>query len=106
MATKMIAGLDVGVPPGDGRVPEEAPPSWSSTVPVGGIIAYSGLLADVLPPWHICDGTSGTPDLRNVFLKGADVGADAGATGKAAAASTDAGDPDCYAVVWIMLGSS
>ena len=39
--------------------------------PVGSIIAYSGLLGSIPSNWHICDGTDGTPDLRDRFLKGA-----------------------------------
>ena len=38
--------------------------------PVGSIIAYSGLLGSIPSNWHICDGTDGTPDLRDRFLKG------------------------------------
>lgn len=39
--------------------------------PIGGVIGYSGLLADILPPWALCDGTNGTPDLRDRFIIGA-----------------------------------
>lgn len=43
----------------------------SKDFPVGGIIIWSGQ-ADVIPEnWHLCDGTSGTPDLRNRFIVGA-----------------------------------
>ena len=38
--------------------------------PVGSIIAYSGLLGSIPSNWHICDGTDGTPDLRDRFLMG------------------------------------
>ena len=38
--------------------------------PVGSIIAYSGLLGSIPSNWHICDGTDGTPDLRDRFLRG------------------------------------
>lgn len=31
--------------------------------------------------WQICDGTGGSPDLRNKYLRGAGTGADAGTTG-------------------------
>ncbi|MDP3327219.1 hypothetical protein [Parvibaculum sp.] len=39
--------------------------------PVGGIIMYSGLIADIPLPWRLCDGTNGTPDLRDKFIVGA-----------------------------------
>lgn len=39
-------------------------------VPVGGIIMWSGA-ADAIPTgWALCDGTSGTPDLRGRFVLG------------------------------------
>jgi microcystin-dependent protein len=40
-----------------------------SFVPIGGIVMWSG---GVLPAnWRICDGTAGTPDLRDRFIIGA-----------------------------------
>lgn len=39
--------------------------------PVGGIILWSGLLTAVPTGWALCDGTQGTPDLRNRFVVGA-----------------------------------
>ena len=44
--------------------------------PVGSIIAYSGLLGSIPSNWHICDGTDGTPDLRDRFLMGTANGGD------------------------------
>ena len=38
--------------------------------PVGSIIAYSGLKSQIPSNWHLCDGTGGTPDLRDRFLMG------------------------------------
>ena len=40
-----------------------------STVPSGGIIMWSG--AEVPEGWALCDGASGTPDLRDRFVVGA-----------------------------------
>jgi hypothetical protein len=45
------------------------------TVPVGGIIMYDGLIADIPAGWQLCDGTNGTPDMRNRFVIGAMVDA-------------------------------
>ncbi len=44
-------------------------------VPVGGIIMYDGLIADIPAGWQLCDGTGGTPDMRNRFVIGAMVDA-------------------------------
>ena len=42
---------------------------------------WGGLAVNIPTGWHLCDGTSGTPDLRGLFIKGA---TDGGATGGAA----------------------
>lgn len=56
----------------------------ANQVPRGGIILWTGLLANIPGGWHLCDGTDGTPDLRDSFVKGAAAGVDPGATGGAA----------------------
>ena len=43
----------------------------TSSVPVGGIIMYSGNVLLIPANYAICDGTAGTPDLRNRFIIGA-----------------------------------
>jgi hypothetical protein len=48
---------------------------------------WSGLLVNIPSGWHLCDGQSGTPDLRSKFIKGAAAAADPGATGGAASQS-------------------
>lgn len=40
-------------------------------VPQGGIILWSGSVANIPDGWAICDGANGTPDLRNRFVVGA-----------------------------------
>ncbi|MBD3353598.1 MAG: hypothetical protein GF364_19095, partial [Candidatus Lokiarchaeota archaeon] len=42
----------------------------SSEVPVGLIAMWSGLLNDIPTGWALCNGSGGTPDLRNRFLFG------------------------------------
>ncbi len=37
----------------------------------GLIVLWSGAVIDIPTGWHLCDGTAGTPDLRNQFLVGA-----------------------------------
>lgn len=40
-------------------------------IPIGGIIIWSGAENMIPNNWHLCDGTNGTPDLRNRFVIGA-----------------------------------
>jgi hypothetical protein len=52
-------------------------------VPSNGVALWSN--AGGAPTnWNLCDGAAGRPDLRSVFLKGADAGGDSGGTGGAA----------------------
>jgi hypothetical protein len=39
--------------------------------PSGGIIMWSGTIATIPSGWLLCNGSSGTPDLRNKFIVGA-----------------------------------
>jgi hypothetical protein len=41
-------------------------------VPSGAIVAWSGPISNIPTGWCLCDGTNGTPDLRNRFIIGAD----------------------------------
>lgn len=41
------------------------------SVPSGGIIMWSGSIASIPSGWLLCNGTSGTPDLRDRFILGA-----------------------------------
>ena len=45
----------------------------TGTVPIGGIILWSGSVAQInnLPGWALCNGGNGTPNLRNQFILGA-----------------------------------
>lgn len=78
----------------DGQIPESAlDPSIlvNRGVPLGAILLWSGA-ADAIPAsWHLCDGASGTPDLRDKFVVGAGgthaVG-DAGGSGDVALTGT------------------
>lgn len=40
-------------------------------VPTGGIILWSGIVANIPSGWVLCDGNNGTPDLRGKFIIGA-----------------------------------
>ncbi len=48
----------------------------AGTIPVGGIIMWSGTIAAIssLTGWALCNGSNGTPDLRNRFIVGAHSG--------------------------------
>jgi microcystin-dependent protein len=50
--------------------------SSGALVPIGGIIMWSGSIAAIPTNWALCDGTNGTPDLRNKFIVAA--GSDTG----------------------------
>jgi hypothetical protein len=45
--------------------------SVNGNVPTGGIIMWSGAANAIPSGWLLCDGTEGTPDLRNRFIVGA-----------------------------------
>ena len=53
-------------------------------VPVGSIVMWSGAVEDIPSGWALCDGTVGTPDLRDRFVVGAGARA-VGDTGEAEA---------------------
>ena len=42
----------------------------SGFLPIGSIIPFVGDLKKIPYGWYLCDGTNGTPDLRNRFLEG------------------------------------
>lgn len=50
-------------------------------IPSGVIVMWHGLIANIPTGWHLCDGTSGTPDLRAKFVRGAPAATEAGGTG-------------------------
>lgn len=58
-------------------------PGGGATVDSGVIVMWSGLLINIPSGWVLCDGTNGTPDLRDKFIKGAAPLANPGATGGA-----------------------
>lgn len=44
----------------------------SESFPSGGIIMWSGSIGSIPEGWSLCDGTNGTPDLRNSFVVGSE----------------------------------
>jgi microcystin-dependent protein len=54
-----------------GNLAVEGAISGFGTVPAGGIVLWSGAANEIPSGWHLCDGTEGTPDLRDRFVVGA-----------------------------------
>lgn len=54
----------------DGITVQHAPGAHGA-VPIGGIIMWSGTVATIPANWQLCNGTNGTPDLRDKFIAGA-----------------------------------
>jgi microcystin-dependent protein len=44
---------------------------YSGVVPIGGIIMFKGNIASLPSGWSFCNGSNGTPDLRDKFIIGA-----------------------------------
>jgi len=61
---------------GDGAVPK-----WGDAFVTGMIMLWSGSTSSVPSGWKLCNGSSGTPDLRDKFVVGAGNSYDVNATG-------------------------
>ena len=59
----------------------------SISVPKGAIVVWSGAENNIPANWHLCDGTNGTPDLRDKFVLGAGNNYSVGQTGGSSTAS-------------------
>jgi microcystin-dependent protein len=55
--------------------------STGTTIPTGMISLWYGSIGSVPSGWYLCDGTNGTPDLRDRFVVGAGTTYSVGATG-------------------------
>lgn len=55
----------------------------SPSLSTGLILAWAGTIASIPSGYNLCDGTSGTPDLRDSFVKGAPASTNPGGTGGA-----------------------
>ena len=47
----------------------------------GIIVAWAGTISNIPNGWNLCDGTGGTADLRDKFIRGAPAGTEPGSTG-------------------------
>lgn len=57
------------------------PYAMNCGIPQGAIIMWSGSVGDIPAGWALCDGTDGTPNLRDRFIVGAGGGYSVGGTG-------------------------
>ena len=64
----------------DGSVTTQKLSSSSALMPIGGIIMWSGTIANIPTGWALCNGSNSTPDLRNRFIVGATSDASTGVT--------------------------
>lgn len=63
------------------------PPVWGNAFVTGMIMMWSGSIASIPSGWALCNGSSGTPDLRDRFVVGAGNTYAVGATGGSANAT-------------------
>jgi microcystin-dependent protein len=63
-----------------------------TTIPSGVITLWSGAIGAIPAGWLLCNGTSGTPDLRDRFVVGAGTTYAVGATGGAATVTLSTGN--------------
>ena len=59
----------------------------TGTIPIGGIILWSGSTGSVPDGWALCNGSNGTPNLQDKFVVGAGSGYAVDATGGSADAT-------------------
>lgn len=77
----LFAGTTTGIPYSNGA-------GTVTTLAISGIICmWSGSSGTIPTGWYLCDGTNGTPDLRNKFIVGATSTYAVGATGGSADAT-------------------
>lgn len=76
--------------PGNPTLDLQAAPKQyvDARMPTGGIIMWSGSIASIPSGWNLCDGTNGTPDLRDRFVVGAGSTYAVAATGGSASSTT------------------
>lgn len=70
-----------------------------SAIPIGCIVMWGGSVATIPSGWRLCDGTNGTPDLRDRFVIGARSDSGGSATTFVTAADTKTGGSKDLVVV-------
>jgi hypothetical protein len=86
-------GTGLSTPGSNGNVLTSNGTTWTSStlppgIPSGGIIIWSGSVASIPSGWFLCNGSNGTPDLRDRFVVGAGSTYAVAATGGSANAIT------------------
>ncbi|EDY82220.1 Phage Tail Collar Domain family [Verrucomicrobiia bacterium DG1235] len=77
----------------------------NGTIPIGGIIMWSGSTSNIPAGWRLCNGSGGTPNLRDRFIVGAGGGYGVNATGGASSVTlTTAQMPSHDHDVWTRSG--
>jgi len=70
-----ISGLATGTTPALGdsstKLATTAFVNQNSSMPTGCIVLWSGSVVSIPSGWYLCNGSNGTPDLRNRFVVGA-----------------------------------
>ena len=66
LSTLLFSAIVIAAPKHQSGVLE-----FCGNVPAGGIILWSGNIASIPEGWVLCDGSNGTPDLRDRFVVGA-----------------------------------
>jgi microcystin-dependent protein len=66
--TNISGGLDVGGALGVGNTITAPVFVGNGTIPLGGIIMWSGSIATIPSGWALCNGSNGTPNLSNRFV--------------------------------------
>ena len=51
------------------------------TIPIGVIVMWNGIIDTIPAGWELCNGSNGTPDLREKFIRGAPPGENPGTLG-------------------------
>jgi hypothetical protein len=77
------------LPNANGPITTSAADLTHGIIPIGGVIAFTGVLASIPAGWSLCDGTGGTPDLRDRFVLGAGFSFSPGAVGGSFSTSVD-----------------
>ncbi|MEN9576545.1 MAG: hypothetical protein RL514_4400 [Verrucomicrobiota bacterium] len=72
--------------------------SGYGTIPIGGIIMWSGAITAIPTGWKLCDGANATPDLRDRFIMGAGASYAVTATGGQTNVTLTAGNLPSFSV--------
>ena len=76
--------MDAAAPHSGHETPSGAQAKIDRAIPRGIIVMWSGSIDQIPQGWALCDGTNGTPDLRDRFIVGAGSSYSVGAKGGAA----------------------